>query len=80
MTVSHLRTLLEDDVEDLAKRALCPGVSRESQARARMSQSPSKRAPLLCTLGLLYLIVHKICDRTLTHTGTHADTYGFVLE
>ncbi|CAN0114781.1 unnamed protein product, partial [Ectocarpus fasciculatus] len=24
MTVPHLRKLLEDDVEDLAKRALCP--------------------------------------------------------
>lgn len=26
MTVPHLRKLLEDDVEDLAKRALCPEV------------------------------------------------------
>lgn len=30
MTVPHLRKLLEDDVEDLAKRALCPEVSSSS--------------------------------------------------
>lgn len=28
MTVPHLRKLLEDDVEDLGKRALCPEVGR----------------------------------------------------
>lgn len=48
MTVPHLRKLLEDDVEDLAKRALCPEVSVPSTEISRPCTSscvPSTEIP-----------------------------------